>query len=428
MLSNPANDVAFLGFCERAEAVRDGNTNLLKWNILGLKHVILTPVFPVPLSWWSIALAVSKPLLNEPTAIQFLAEDGQELGTLTLSTRDAGDDASLVSHEGEPLVQYPVGGWATLFMPLTDFPLLIPKAGVYLVALKEGETRKLIGRFQCVLLEVPKLSAERVAAIRSDPTAGKFVRMELACRFCSSRLRVWAGLDREQGQRTEDWTWYEDLPEFFLCSCGKTSMDLSSIRTNLHALLGQHTGRAGAFQLTSLYDAGSLDSLRSEFVQLLNASPREEDLQQLIARNPLILHQFPAELILAKPRILTSFVADFGVLTPAKELVLIELEKASTPLLKQDGGKAAELTHALDQAASWLQVVDDHRLAFLDGINLSKDQVGHITAVVIAGRDANYNQDHLRRLKAGNANRIKILTYDDLLHSLDALCRRFSKL
>jgi hypothetical protein len=116
------------------------------------------------------------------------------------------------------------------------------------------------------------------------------------------------------------------------------------------------------------------------------------------------------------------------VLTPAKELVLIELEKASTPLLKQDGGKAAELTHALDQAASWLQVVDDHRLAFLDGINLSKDQVGHITAVVIAGRDANYNQDHLRRLKAGNANRIKILTYDDLLHSLDALCRRFSKL
>jgi hypothetical protein len=38
--------VAFLGFAERAALVRDGQTDSLKWNVLGLKNVLLTHFFP----------------------------------------------------------------------------------------------------------------------------------------------------------------------------------------------------------------------------------------------------------------------------------------------------------------------------------------------------------------------------------------------
>jgi hypothetical protein len=44
--ANPT--IAFLGFAERALQVRDGNTAAVKWNVLGLKRVILTYFVPLP--------------------------------------------------------------------------------------------------------------------------------------------------------------------------------------------------------------------------------------------------------------------------------------------------------------------------------------------------------------------------------------------
>jgi hypothetical protein len=38
--------VAFLGLAERATHVREGETNILKWNVLGLKNILLVNFFP----------------------------------------------------------------------------------------------------------------------------------------------------------------------------------------------------------------------------------------------------------------------------------------------------------------------------------------------------------------------------------------------
>jgi hypothetical protein len=58
--------IAFLGFAERATSVREGETNILKWNVLGLKNILLTNVFPFLLSGWHLALAIriSAPLAS----------------------------------------------------------------------------------------------------------------------------------------------------------------------------------------------------------------------------------------------------------------------------------------------------------------------------------------------------------------------------
>lgn len=139
-----------------------------------------------------------------------------------------------------------------------------------------------------------------------------------------------------------------------------------------------------------------------------------------------MLHQFPAEKLFYKPQILTHFKADFAVLTSQKELILIEIENTQTRLLKKDGDAAAPLSHSIDQVRNWLHVLDEHRRAATESLGI--DRISSVRGVVIAGRDAHYNSEHLRRLKGFDLGRITILTFDDLAFNLCALAERIGKL
>ncbi|MCI5158052.1 MAG: DUF4263 domain-containing protein [Candidatus Electrothrix sp. AUS1_2] len=86
----------------------------------------------------------------------------------------------------------------------------------------------------------------------------------------------------------------------------------------------------------------------------------------------MLLHYLPSEKLFPKPPILTFFYADFAVVIPQRELILIELEKTTTRLMKKDGGVAAPLSHAFDQVRDWLHTVDEHRLAVLDSLKIDR--------------------------------------------------------
>jgi hypothetical protein len=134
---------------------------------------------------------------------------------------------------------------------------------------------------------------------------------------------------------------------------------MSLIRANLHAMLGHRYGEGDLISFLPLYERSSLESLRTDFAQLLQGAKKEEQVQQFIQKNPVILHQFPAERLFPKPPILTFFVADFAIVTHQRELILVELEKPTTQLLKKDGGVAAPLSHAFDQVRDWCQLASD---------------------------------------------------------------------
>jgi hypothetical protein len=146
-----------------------------------------------------------------------------------------------------------------------------------------------------------------------------------------------------------------------------------------------------------------------------------------LVNNPILLHQFPSVRLLAKPAILTFFSADFLILTPQKEPILIEIEKADTRLLRKNGDEAWGLTHAFDQVRNWLHVVAEHRLAVLASLDILPDQVGNARGVVIAGRDQQQHAEHLRRLKAGSRERIAFMTFDDLVSSLASLADKVGR-
>jgi len=200
----------------------------------------------------------------------------------------------------------------------------------------------------------------------------------MRCNECGSELLFYAGLERLPDLEAEGYRWHNHIPDRFDCSCGKVSLDLSIFKRNFYALLGVDFSSAEAGAYTPLYDQGALDSIWRKFGALLSTNPREEVLQKYIEEHIVLLHQFPAVEIYFKPPILTAFKADFAVVTPQRELILIEIEKTTTRLLTKDGGVASELQHAFDQVHSWLHVIDEHRVAILDSIGIKRDLLRHL--------------------------------------------------
>ena len=200
------------------------------------------------------------------------------------------------------------------------------------------------------------------------------------------------------------------------------------MKRNFFALLGQIRQVGEEIRYEPRYEESALNNLRTEFMRLLEINPAEESIQKFIEQNPILLHQFPAEKLFGKPPILTFFSADFAIVTPQKELILVEIEKAQTRLLRKDGGEAAEIRHAFDQVTSWLHIVNEHFLAVLDTLKIDRDAVSVVRGLVIAGRDRGYDAEHLRRLKGVDRGRVQFLTYDDLVFGLAAVIRRMEAL
>ena len=423
--TSESSKVAFLGFCERAHYIRDGKTNYFKWNVLGLRNIILSHIFPFMFNGWTVGIAFLSSQAGKEMKFRLVGDDGKEVGTLTLSYEVATSESDETDPQrAAPLLLIPEYGWSITFLQLAKTGWVITKPGIYYLEQLFDDSTIRIGTVQFVLVDPIPLSPERIAAIKAEPNAANAVKLELGCKHCPSKYRVYASLVRNQKLEEEGWNWYQNSPNRFDCECSKTMIDLQYIQRNLHGLLGHRRRDSDQISFMPMYEKSSLESIRTTFSQLVSRKPREESLQQFIYENPILLHQFPAERIIPKPPILTSYVADIGIVTPQKELILIELEKTTTRLMKKDGGIAAPLSHAFNQVQNWLYDVNEHRLAVLDALDINRDDVSVVKGVVIAGRDSGYDARNLRKLKGTDWGRVIFLTYDDLLFSLDALIRR----
>lgn len=314
--------VLFLGIAERAAYVPDGATNLFKWNVLGLRNIVLSYLFPFSLPPWFLAVALPAGVFQGPIRLALVNEAGKELGFLDLATSPAVD--SPPEDSVRPMNQLFLMaelGWTPIFLPLGTSGIIIDHPGNVQIRIgsADGET---IGQLTFVSIDPPPLTLERVAAIRSDPGATKAVRIEFGCKFCDEKQRAYAALEREPKYESEGLTWYSDLPDVFSCSCGRTELSFEIVRRNLHGLLGGPRATSGSLQFVPLYEQSALSTLRAKFLALLDGKHREEVLQVFLQENPVLLHIFPAARLFHKPPILTEYLADFGIVSSQKELVL----------------------------------------------------------------------------------------------------------
>jgi hypothetical protein len=140
----------------------------------------------------------------------------------------------------------------------------------------------------------------------------------------------------------------------------------------------------------------------------------EEPLHQFIRQHPQLLSPVHTHVWSKLP--LGSRVTDFVFKEPPTDYLLVELEKASHRLFREDGQQKQELVHAIDQVLDWRRYIEDHlsyvqRELGLQGISSSP------RALIVIGRRASLTPENQRKLVTiENATpRLRILTYDDVL-------------
>jgi hypothetical protein len=216
--------VVFLGFAERSDQVRDAETVSLKWNVLGLKNVLLVNFLPIPLIGWKVGVALRYFDISKTLKIVFRAESGEDIGGISLQMVTSNPTAA------PPISLSASHGWFLAFAAIPSNPTpVIQKQGRYFAILqRDDNSEDVIGEFYCVLVEPLPLTPERIAAIKSHPRAMRGVRAVLGCTNCPSQFRVYAALEHDPKLEAEGFKWYADIPEeHFACECGKTQFDVS---------------------------------------------------------------------------------------------------------------------------------------------------------------------------------------------------------
>ena len=279
-----APELVFLGIAERASAVREGDSTLLKWHLIGLKAFLPSFCYPAFLMGTHFVFAVRHLVQGPDLRICIRSESRQEIGffNIALVLEAIPPTPPLTGVSGQRLIFALPEAWSPVVAQFNGpSPLVFPAPGRYLIY--EGateDTEKLIGEFYCIAFDPPPLTTERVAAIKSDPRAMKAIRITLSCKECQRKIQMYAALERSSPLEAEGYTWYTDLPDAFRCSCGKTDIDLRSTRKNLFGYLGEVVSVPDqALNYVPLYEKTTLDNIRREFVHLLNITPKEEVVQ-----------------------------------------------------------------------------------------------------------------------------------------------------
>jgi hypothetical protein len=288
--------------------------------------------------------------------------------------------------------------------------------------------RFLIDTVQVLFASTPPYTAEDIAAIRSNPLAHKFIRMNVQCKVCKSEIRVYAGTERNEGLEADGWQWSQDIAQDrFKCSCGATSFDLKYIKTGLHGLLRSNYNAFTDASISSvrLYENAALEEHCRAFRRLIDANTPEEDVQIFLKSHEIFFSPFsPSKLMVKKP-IQGKYVLDFALLNDRHELLLVEIERPGLQLMRSDRGIAAGLQHAIDQVRQWLQECDDYKPAVLASVGIRVEEVARIRGVVIAGRTPGKTDD-ARLFHSMGWDRISVLTYDDLLDGVVKLVKQIA--
>jgi hypothetical protein len=418
--------IALLGICDHARYDQGNPPYLSHLHILGLRKVVLGLIYPLDLSHLCLALAVFGVESSNLGMVLLRNQQGDEVFRIEIKISPDGElkaEGTVEDRASSPHMLIPVGkgpSWTTLAIPLKGVILNEPQD--LDVFMKSDEEEIHLGVLSFGLATAPPLTADRIAAIKSDPRAIKALLFVLRCKVCDSTLRITASLEKPE-KKEAGTVWYQDLPDEFTCACGKTKMSLRILKTNMHGLLGKTDISMNNLSISTLYQNDTIDRISEKFFQLVRSKPREEEVQRFLSSNPIIFHFLSPIRLFEKPPILSKHQADFAILDSRGTLVFIELERPDVLLLRKDGAASAEIEHAISQVRDWLYLYEKHRSAVLECLEIQEREVTRVKGLVIAGRDEGSDPDNLRKFKWQDRGAIDCQTYDDLLGNVAALSR-----
>ncbi len=419
-------DVAFIGICDRAEKLPNRLQNQWYYNILGLRNSVFPLIYPFSLSNFKLVLAVYDFQNFTEAWIKLREEDGREFFRWKfgkLSTPLEQGKKVYMHQEFIIPADFPV--WSFMVSDMPDILITGPKR--YKIYLVREDQEFILGDISFNLLETHPFTNDQIDAMRSNPTTPKAAWMEIFCRKCGDRLKVYCSLDKNVEIMGNDFMWYQDLPDEFICQCGKFVIELGILRRNMHSLLMRPYSSIKEISSANLYEKEALRNLFTDFLKLLDTNPSEQQVYNFIKENPILLNRFSPERTFFKRPITPKHETDIVILNHQKELILIELESPEKQILTKKGAIHHKTQQAFQQIKDWLYEIKRNRLAVLDCIPLKLDEVSNEKGYVIIGRDKNCNEEHLFKQRSSDLE-VELLTYDDLLRDLKVLIRDFGLL
>lgn len=394
-----------------------------KLDIFGLSQRKTYTVFPIDTKPFSFIFAINLEVYEKikELKIDIYDEIGNELGSFNFQLKKS-DKTEVDSTSRESITFFPASSkWSII---TGEIDIFISKPGTFFLKTDLDSEKLTIGDFSLFYQKASPLSIETIRAIESDPNSSKAVKFEIFCKNCSGRIKMYTALKRSPKIEASGFIWNEDLPNSFHCDCGRTEVDLIYVKESLHSLLGKDIKLFEGITHSRRYLHEEVLKKVKEFKELIGKKKDEKSVQEFLEKKPILFAKFHAKKIFVKPKILGKFIADFAVLDSSNQLLLIEIERPSLHLFKNDGHRTADLMHAYEQIKDWLNEYNRNFHAFLEGLNLGQDEVGAVKGVVIAGISEKENPKHLRRhLSSPPYPDIDFLTFDDLHKSLSQISR-----
>ncbi len=322
------------------------------------------------------------------------------------------------SKSGTMLIFKQVGDEHSLFHFTID--TIIKSPGTYIVQSILNGISVNIGTVEFHYKKGPILTSDQIMAIESTANSAKAVMMNLGCKLCSSKLNVYAGINRSPDLEKDGFLWYSDIDDDFTCSCKKTKFSLKYIKESMHGLLLKDISMENSgLSYVRRYGHQQVGNTVNKFSELIATEKNEEPIQDFIEENPILLSRFTAARIFKKPQIVGRFQADFIILDSKHHLWFIELEKPSLLLFKKNGHPTSVLMHAFEQVNDWLQQYRKYPGAILEALNLKDEDVVAVQGAVIAGRKRSVSIATLQRFLLNPPySNIEFLTIDELGESL----------
>jgi Domain of unknown function (DUF4263) len=428
----PRPNVAFLGACDRSlYQTLVGHPQFAKIDLYGLCNLIPCAFFPTTLQGFEFFFAVSG--VHLLTDLEFrihLPGGGGYLSFPFGITRKEPDEPETDSPVAPPETIELSPDWSLLVVRHKEDSGLVSRPGRCRVTFVTGGDEHTTGWLSLEHVPPPPLTQDRVDAILSNPAGVKTARMKFQCNHCHDSMAVYTGLERNGDYEKQGYVWYKELPDAYSCGCGTLRIDLTLLREHYHGVLGDVPKLGGKLDNTQRYQQSRIEGVCTAFAKLVSGDPPEEAVQQFIQNNTILLTIFGPKRIFFKPPLLTKHKADIGILNHKKELLLIELERPSLQILRQDGGICAELNKPLQQVNDWLHLAEEQRVAVLSCIgNLTLTDVSKVRGIIVAGTDKGYDTEQLRHFKWMDfGSDITVFTYDDLISYVVSLVRAVGNL
>ena len=157
------------------------------------------------------------------------------------------------------------------------------------------------------------------------------------------------------------------------------------------------------------------------FKSLLDSDPdREQILQAFVQENLILL--CPTHVRMWPKLHLGATVTDFVFRDANKDYLLVELERSTLSLFRQDGHATADLTHAHGQIVDWKRYLEDNlatvqRELGLEGITPNPN------GLLVIGRSHTLTPTNRRKLQtmASEVPKLRVMTYDDVYENAKAV-------